>query len=191
MSPNALRTIYFSIFHCHLIYAIQIWTCTSEGPLKDIFIKQKQAIRIINGAKYNAHTEPLFKKSGILPLKDLSFFFKIQFIQQYKQGFLPSSLRGTWLLNSERRRDDDEDHRIHAMRNLDDYFIPFSRLASLDKLPLISYPKLWNNFESFDIKIIRSKLDFNCKLKSSLLNNLNPIITCNRLTCQACHPFTV
>jgi hypothetical protein len=159
--------------------------------LKEIFIKQKQAIRLINGAKYNAYTEPLLKKSGILPLHDLSLFFKLQFIQQFKNGHLPVSLRSTWLLNSERRREEDEEHRVYEMRNMDDFFLPFTRLSSLDRLPFISFPKNWNSFTAFDIKLIRNKIEFNSKLKNHFLNNLMATFTCTRLTCQACNPYNI
>jgi len=192
LSPVALKTIYYSIFHCHLIYAIQIWSCTTLGLINEIFLKQKQAIRIITGSKYNAHTEPLFKSCGILPLNELSMYFKLQFIQQYKQGFLPSSFTGTWILNSERRGENyEEGQRELLMRNDDDFYIPLSRLTSSDRLPFISFVKLWNNFPNGEIKFIRNKLDFNAKLKLFFLNSLSASISCNRLTCQACHPFIV
>ncbi len=192
LSPVALKTIYYSIFHCHLIYAIQIWSCTTLGLINEIFLKQKQAIRIITGSKYNAHTEPLFKSCGILPLNELSMYFKLQFIQQYKQGFLPSSFTGTWILNSERRGENyEEGQRELLMRNDDDFYIPLSRLTSSDRLPFISFVKLWNNFPNGEIKFIRNKLDFNAKLKLFFLNSLSATIRCNRLTCQACNPYIV
>ena len=96
----------------------------------------KWSIWVSFGAHYNAHTEPLFKKSGILLLNELSLYFKTQFVHQFKQGFLPSLFQGTWQLNSERRRHEDEDWRSYDMRNF-----PFSRLTFSDKLPLISFPK--------------------------------------------------
>ncbi len=40
------------------------------------------AIRPICDAAYNAHTEPLFKKSAILPLPYLCEYFKVQFMQK-------------------------------------------------------------------------------------------------------------
>jgi hypothetical protein len=59
-------------------------------------IKQKLAIRILNNAADNAHTEPLFKSCGILPLKYLRDYFKVQFLQKFTQGFLPSSFDDVW-----------------------------------------------------------------------------------------------
>jgi hypothetical protein len=186
LSLNALKTIYYSIFHCHLIYSIQIWTCATAGPIKEIFLKQKQAIRIITGSKFNAHTEPLFKSCKILPLNELSLYFKLQFMQQYTQNHLPASFIGTWTLNSARRGQNEA-----AMRNDDDFYIPFSRLALSDRLPSVSFPKIWNSFPNGEIKFIRNKLAFNSRLKQHFLNNLQESVHCTRLTCQACNPFNI
>jgi hypothetical protein len=80
---TALKSLYYSLFHCHVIYGIQIWSYSAESNFNDIVTKQKMAIRIISNASYNAHSEPLFKKSNIFPIKDLIYFFKIQFMQQF------------------------------------------------------------------------------------------------------------
>ena len=45
--------------------------------IMQFFLSQKNAIRILNSAKYNAHTEPLFKSCDILPLNSLIEFFQI------------------------------------------------------------------------------------------------------------------
>ena len=54
LPATALKTLYFSLFHCHLIYAAEIWDCASKNLLTPIFLKQKQAIRILSNKKYNA-----------------------------------------------------------------------------------------------------------------------------------------
>jgi len=59
LTPKAKRFLYFSSIHSHLIFAIHIWSCTSETSLNPLITKQKMAIRILNDAAYNAHTEPL------------------------------------------------------------------------------------------------------------------------------------
>jgi hypothetical protein len=71
LTARAKRFLYFSSIHSHLIFAIHIWSCTTESSLNPLIIKQKMAIRILNDASYNAHSEPLFKSCGILPLKQL------------------------------------------------------------------------------------------------------------------------
>ncbi len=132
--------LYHSIIHCHIIYAIQVWSSTSSNLYKNIFHLQKSAIRIITNSKYNAHTEPLFKKCKILPLPDLVDFFKIQFMHIFVQKFLPSSFDDVWLRNSIRNANENE----ILLRNHDAtyIYIPFSRLTSGDKQPLFAFTPL-------------------------------------------------
>ena len=72
-------------------------------PLNAIFLKQKNAIRILNYAKYNARTEQLFKSCGILPLNSLIEFCRIQFLHNFIIGELPTSFFNYWMRNEDRR----------------------------------------------------------------------------------------
>ena len=47
-------------------------TLSSGYENEKIFKLQKKAIRIISLAKYNAHTEPLFKTLNLLKINDIS-----------------------------------------------------------------------------------------------------------------------
>ena len=60
LSSKNLKLIYYSTFHCHLIYAIQIWSCCPTANINELCKLQKTAVRILCNAKYNPHTEPLF-----------------------------------------------------------------------------------------------------------------------------------
>ena len=42
LGQKSLLLIYNSIFQCHLLYAIQIWSCSKSGPLNEIFKLQKK-----------------------------------------------------------------------------------------------------------------------------------------------------
>jgi hypothetical protein len=103
LPPVALKTLYFSLIHCHFIYAVEIWGCSLQSSLNDLFLKQKTAIRIISGEKYNAHTEHLFKKHEILKLPDLIAFCKIKLSYQIIKCKSPSLLQHVWLTNRQRR----------------------------------------------------------------------------------------
>ena len=74
LSTHSLKTLYYSLIHCHLIYGIQIWGCSSPSITNNLFKKQKAAIRIVCNEKYSAHPEPLFKSMEILPLSSLIEF---------------------------------------------------------------------------------------------------------------------
>ena len=102
LNQNSLLLLYNSIFHCNLLYAIQIWSCSRSGPLYEIFKMQKSAIRIISDALYNSHTEPLFKKLQILPLPDQIPFSKLHLMHRFLQKFLPSSFNDVQIKNSVR-----------------------------------------------------------------------------------------
>ena len=71
LSEVSLKSLYYSMIHCHLLYGINIWSCASPSAIKPLVIKQKQAIRIVSASPFNAHTDPIFKQQRILPLKDL------------------------------------------------------------------------------------------------------------------------
>jgi Reverse transcriptase (RNA-dependent DNA polymerase)/Endonuclease/Exonuclease/phosphatase family len=185
LTQKSLKALYYSLFHCHIIYAIHIWSCSAESNYKDLVLKQKNAIRLICAAPYNAHTEPLFKKQGILPLKDLILYFKLQFMQQYVQGYLPETFTGEWLTALEIAEEDELPNLRN--RNYDDFIIPFARLTLTERFPLTSFPKTWNSFTEFDIKFLRNKLEFNSKLKLYLLNRLDENYKCDRLLCHFCH----
>ena len=66
INQKYLTLLYNSIFHCHLIYAVQIWSWSRPGLINNLFKLQKTAVRIISGSAYNAHSEPIFKKLNFL-----------------------------------------------------------------------------------------------------------------------------
>jgi hypothetical protein len=183
LNQKSLKMIYYALFHSHLIYACQIWSCCSESLLKPIVTKQKIAMRIILNAKYNSHTEPLFKKLNILPFLTMCDYFKIQFMQHFTQKFLPVALHEMWVTNAVRRQDQAQ----VTLRNDDMLYIPLARLSSTSKHPLIVFPKLWSDFPDEGIKFVRNKLEFNSKLKNYFLSQLKSTITCGRLLCPDCH----
>jgi len=183
LNQRSLTSLYYALFHSHLIYGIQLWSCASDSVLKPIITKQKTAIRIISNSRYNAHTEPLFKKLAILPFPQLVKFFRLQFMQHFTQNFLPDSLDNMWVTNAIRRLD--QDHV--QLRNDDLFSLPLSRTVTSSRLPLSIFPKIWNEFPDENIKFIRNKIEFNLKLKKYLLNQLSSSITCNRLLCPECH----
>jgi hypothetical protein len=87
-------------------------------------------------------------------------FFKLQFVQQFKQGLLPTAFESTWVANSEKRTEDQP-----ALRNEDDFYLLLAKSNSIELMPLFSFPKTWNEFPDAQIKVIRAKTKFNRELK--------------------------
>jgi hypothetical protein len=185
LTEKALKALYYALVHCHLIYGILIWSCTSLSNLKNLEKKQKDAIRIVTHSLYNAHTEPLFKKLNILPLQQLIQYFKIQFMQQFKFKHLPSAFENEWTTNEERYASQD----LMPLRNNDDFFVPFAHTSQAERIPLFALPKIWNDFPDMILKSEANKLIFNSKLKGYYIDKLDANFTCSRLLCPHCHLY--
>jgi len=189
ITKRSLRLIYFSLFHSHLIYCLPIWSCTSQNNLNKVFQLQKSAIRILDNAKYNSHTEPLFKKHSILPLEKLISFFNLQFIFFYKTNKLPVSYNNMWEINPYVEENmGREPELVQVQLRPRGYFVhKYSRLATNDKFPLYNLTRLWDNFPDQIIKNLNSKEQFNGNLKRFYFNQLSENVICNRLLCPVCH----
>jgi hypothetical protein len=190
LPAQALKTLYFSLIHCHFVYATEIWGCALQSTYNDLIVKQKSAIRILCDAKYNAHTEPLFKKLEILKLTDLINFCKIKLTFQILNCKTPPLLHHTWTTNRQRRlvilnaqdQDQDQDRRL---RNEDDIYEPTARLDFTSRFPFFSLPKLWNALPA-ELKISSSVTSLCKNYKLLFINNYSDIHTCNRLFCPVC-----
>jgi hypothetical protein len=55
--------------------------------------------------------------------------------------------------------------------NYDNFNIPFSRTAMLDKQPLFAFQKLWDELTDHQIKFIRNRFEFNAVLKNYYLKH--------------------
>jgi hypothetical protein len=80
VSKNTLCKLYFSLFHSHLVYCTNIYSCTSQANLNRINTLQKKAIHIITGSGTFAHTGELFTNSRILPFDKLTSLNRLLFI---------------------------------------------------------------------------------------------------------------
>jgi len=179
LPPNALKSLYFSIIHCHLIYAAEIWGCAATSSLNVLFLKQKAAVRIICNSRYNAHTGPLFQENKILPLSSLIEAQKVKMMHNFTYDRLPSSLSNTWTKNHQR-------HQEIPLRNEDDYYIPYSRTDAISLLPLSNFPRIWNALPA-ELTTTRSKNVFHTNLNNHYFNLLLLIPPCARLLCPVCH----
>ena len=69
LTTNHLLTLYYSLAYPYIDYSITLLGTSHKTHTNRIFIMQTKAIRIIAGAKYNKHTNPMFKDLKILKLK--------------------------------------------------------------------------------------------------------------------------
>jgi hypothetical protein len=174
-----LRTLYFSLFHCHLIYALEVWSCVSPALLQPLIKKQKAAIRIVGGGRYNDHTEPIFKSLSILPLTDLITLSNLKFFHSYIYKYIPKAFLGTWPTNRDYRDIDDRE-----LCN-DDYHIPRLRTDNIARFLFFNLPQVWNEISVILTSTSHKKV-FATSASKDLLDKLSPTPNCNRLLCPAC-----
>ena len=72
-------------------------------------------------------------------------------MQRFSQNFLPTSFNDTWVKNNIRAIGENE----IQLRNFNQLQPNHSNLDKLDNFPLYNYPKIWQNFSSEQLKIIR------------------------------------
>ena len=91
-------------------YGITLWGTTYKSLYNKIVIMQKKAIMIIAGAKYNEHTEPLFKELKVLKLDDLLELKLAKDMYSYTKGSIPTPLMDMFITNT--------DIHLHNTRNV-------------------------------------------------------------------------
>ena len=74
LPPKVLKCVYFSIVHPHFVYCIEAWYGTSKYLTNRLFSLQKRAVRLLVGADYFDHTDPIFRQLKLLKLDDLYIF---------------------------------------------------------------------------------------------------------------------
>jgi len=93
------RTWYFALINPFLSYGITVWGNASRSYLQRTFNLQKRAVRIINKALYNSHTDPPFKKSEVFKLGDLHEHQAALFVNDYIIARLPHSFGDLFRFN--------------------------------------------------------------------------------------------
>ena len=181
LPKDSLRTLYFALVHSHYSYGLLTWGNASKSALQRSIILQKWAVRVINNARYNSHTDPLFKASGILKLNDLYEYQCLMFMFDYIACKLPISFSGIFKYNR-----DNPDSRL--TRQSDMFHIARCPLKFAQNLPLYTLPEIWNKqARSFtDVNLSRSR--FKYQTKNKFLASYESHVRCLNIRCLDCHP---
>ena len=81
-----LLTLYNTLILPHFHYGLLNWGF-SMGRLQ---LLQKRSVRVISSSKYNAHTDPPFKKLRLIKLADLFTLNVLKMYYKFKHACLPS-----------------------------------------------------------------------------------------------------
>jgi hypothetical protein len=165
VSPGAMRKLYFSLFHSHLLYCINILSCTSQTNITRILIMQKKAIRTVTNAPYNAHTNPLFLELNVLPFDKLITLNRLLFMHAIAYNYAPKTFDNTWLTNAERNIG-------HDLRNNDFFVMPQVRIELFRRFPLYALPHEWNILGE-NIRLQHNRTTFKIALTDFLFSSLH------------------
>ena len=162
VTHDTLITLYFALLYPFLIYGILIWGNTYPTNIKLLFILQKRAIRLITFSKFDEHTSPLFKITGILTFFDLVTLHISLFMFKFHKILLPTVFdtyfRPISTIHNYRTRPSSKD-AFSLPRVRTNYGIFNIRFSGV---------KVWNALEP-DIKLL-SMSAFKARLKSSLIS---------------------
>jgi hypothetical protein len=165
LPKHILKTLYSALVQPHLQYGMVSWCNISKSNINRLFILQKKALRIIEGNRFRDHTEPLFKKAGILKLHDLHNMKVIGVIERfYKHKATPFL---SYLLRTIATG-------ISARTN--NFSMPPIRLDIERQLILYKIPKLYNALpmhlkhgvsrKSFKSHVINQYSEMGCEIKN-------------------------
>ena len=121
---------------------------------------QKKAIRIIAGAKYNDHTEPLFKELKVVKLDDLLELKLAKYMYSYTKGSLPTPVMHMFITNA--------DIHLHNTRNVNNPHIQSRRTKIAQKSLRHMGPIIWYKIPN-DIRESRTIYLFTRKLKHNMV----------------------
>ncbi len=163
LNTKGLRSLYFALFHSHLLYCSLILNCSTNTNIKRILTLQKKAIRIITIAAYNSHTAALFVNLKILPFDKILYFRKIQFMHGIVYKNEHKTFVNVWKTNLDR-------NNIQNLRNADNLDTVAPKFEGFKRFPLYDFPRAWN--EVGDMKLQHNATTFKIWLKNELFLQL-------------------
>ena len=174
LPAHALKSLYYSLIHCHMIYGLLAWGRAQS--VNKIFILQKRAIRTICKQQYRDHTDPLFKKENLLKLNDLHNLHVSLFMHDYRHIKLPISFHNFFVQNT---------HAIN-LRNNQTVYRERARTKFSSKLPKHNFPLIWNQIDT-TMKEIPSKQTFKKTLMKLANSTYSENVHCDNIRCLQCH----
>ena len=153
--------VYNSLVLPNLTYCNLIWSNACESRINKIIGLQKKSIRIISKTTYLAHTNPLFKKLGLLKMCDIPCHQILILMYKFSRSLLPENFVNYFCENCK--------IHSHLTRNSTGYNIPFAKTGVKKRSIRIEGPRLWNSLDS-NIRNAVSLPVFKKKLKCFFLS---------------------
>ena len=127
--------------------------------IRPLTLLLKRTVRTVAGKNRFAHTKELFKDLNILPVTEMIEYNALKFMHKFVHGNIPNTFDNTWDTNvmvSQRQ----------TRQCRDIHLIPF-QLEYFRKMPLFSYPNIWNSIPN-NLKLIVEEDQFNVEVRKHL-----------------------
>ena len=179
VSLRVRKLIYNSLFESHLRFGAIIYGASNPKSLEQICVLQRKAIRIVARAKYNAHTDNIFKEFRVLKFDDIVHLSQTIFVRQFKNKQLPTSFNNFFQnlpLSEQIYRDHDYNLKQKLLNK------PF-----LHNYPSVQLVRAWNRNNLFiksEAEIIILKSDY----ITQKINNYEG--DCTKDNCYVCDSST-
>ena len=182
LPKESLKTLYFALIQPHINYGILAWGNSSKSILKKTTTLQKRALRLIHKASYNSHTDPLFRKSGILKVTDLYEHQVTLFMHDFCMNKLPQSFDAMYTKNH-----GIQNNRPTRQSNL--FHIERCDSTFSSKLPIYNFPMVWNKWARV-VPEYTKRSRFKNEIKKCFLENYSMIVKCQNRYCRDCYDHT-
>ena len=164
---SCLKNIYFALIHSYVNYANIVWASSCRTGLKKIFLKQKQAIRIIFHKDRLTHTRPLMKKLKALNVYQTNLYQVTSFMYQVNNSTLPKIFMNNNFSYV--------DHSYPTRFSFNSFQLP--RSSKIPKFSIfIRGPKLWNQFLTNNEKSKLTLVSFKRAVKDKILDFENELL---------------
>ena len=179
---HVLLTINNSLCMSHISYAISVWGGSPATILKRMNVLQKKGIRHVCNAKYNSHTEPLFKQCNVLNIADLYKLSCVKLMYKKNKGLIHTYHASILPIKSQSTET--------VTRQAYDVVMPHQKYTRLYKTNSLNYKigYAWNELP-LDIKERSSKVQlttFTRSVKSLYLSKYDDRYKCNDSKCYSC-----
>ena len=171
-----LRTIYNSLILCHFNYGILLW-----GKNLSIITKiQKKSIRLVGRARYNAHTEPIFKTLNLLKINHIRYMQELSFFYKFSNDCLPAYFKNNFITVIGDTHDHGTRHntRLRIPRFRHEYFrknLRYSITETINDCPEIILSKClthsYNGFRNYAKNFILNRYSNVCNIQNCYICN--------------------
>jgi hypothetical protein len=170
------KMIYLSLIESHLRFGSIIYGAARPGLLEQVSVIQRRAVRQVANAKYNAHTDPLFKNFKFLKLSDIIHLEQTLFMQKYGSNSVPSSFRNFF-----------SDISLQDLKCRDDYYNFQPKVPIFKELSFFPNVQLIQNWNRNNILLKSEGKLLNLKV-AFIANKLNSYEEeCLKNNCYICN----